>query len=118
MTHFGPRQAMPFDDLLQQGGNGWDFFADLVGARPAPEPCQPADDVARSLARFVRTGEGRAVIEWLMDITVRQPLRITGASIEQTALLAANRQGIDGVARSVLTAIAHGESLIDKETSR
>lgn len=118
MTNFGSREAMPFNDLMAQSGDGWEFFANLVSTPRAADPCQPADEVARSLARFVRTGEGRAVIEWLMDITVRQPLRITGASLEQTALLAASRQGIDGVARAVLAAIAHGETLIDRETTR
>lgn len=115
---FGPRQALSLDDLMKQGGDGWDFFADFVGLPKPPAPCQPSDAVAKSLARLVRTADGREIAEWLMDITLRQPLRITGASFEQTALMAAHRQGIDGVAHSVLAAIAHGETLIAAEEER
>lgn len=116
---FGPRQAQTLDDLLAAGGEGWDFFKAEIAPPHRPDPFQPADRVATFLAAMVETADGRAVIEWLMDITLRLPLRVTGASLEETALRAATRQGINGVGEAVLAAIAHGQARLgaDRRTA-
>ncbi len=112
---FGVRQAQTLDELLAQGGEGWDFFRDLLPPQAQPDPCRPADRVAVFLAALVQTADGRELIEWLMDITLRMPLRVTGSTIEQTALHAAARQGINGVGEAVLAAIAYGQARLDAE---
>ncbi len=79
-----------------------------------PVKNQPADEVALVLAGLAREPRGRQLIEWLMDITFRQPFRATGKTFEETALLAATRQGIEGVGEVILHALQHGEEVLQK----
>lgn len=114
------RAAQPLD-LLEQGvtGNGWEGLDDLFRPHLKDAPLQPSDAVAKSLwLMWQLGGESRQVLEWLMDITLRMPYRATGRTIEETALLAASRQGINGVGEAVLAALAHGRGLMEKSETR
>lgn len=108
------RAGQPLD-LLEEGaaGSGWDGLNQLFAPVMEAE-LQPSDRVAMWLYGMYLAGDSREVIEWLMDITVRAPLRSTGATFEQTALMTATRQGINGVGETVLKAIAKGKELADK----
>lgn len=111
---FVPGRASQPLDLLNDGiaGGGWETFEKLFEPKLQGQDLQPADDVAKVMWGFYNTPQGRAMFEWMFDISLRQPLRITGRSIEETALLSATRQGINGFAEAVLAALAHGESLV------
>lgn len=112
---FSQRDAQPLDLMLKSiGGEGWDGVESLVNPQEVPSEYQPDDMAAMFLAGMARSHEGRMVIEWLMDITLRRPLRITGKSFEETALLCAARQGSNGVGEAVLKAIALGDRLISQ----
>lgn len=115
---FGPRNALTLEQLMQNAGpSGWDFFDKLL-PQEAAKQLQPSERVAKFLAALAQSGDGIEVIEWLMDITMRLPLRATGTTIEETALRTATRQGINGVAEAVLSAIALGEKLLNNEQPR
>jgi hypothetical protein len=107
------RAAQPFD-LLENGaaGGGWGALEDMFKPVLQEQPLQPGDEVAKFMWGLANTPEGRAMFEWMMDISIRQPLRVTGDTLEQTALNAATRQGINGFAEAVLAAIAHGEKQV------
>lgn len=107
------RAAQPLD-LLNDGvaGGGWEALEKLFEPHLSGQPLQPADDVAKVMWGFYNTPQGRAMFEWMFDISLRQPLRVTGRTLEETALLSATRQGINGFAEAVLAALAHGESLV------
>jgi hypothetical protein len=113
---FIPARAAQPIDLLQQGvaGNGWDGVEEVFKPFLKTADLEPSEDVAKFMAGLYKTAPGRAMFEYFMDISLRQPLRVTGATIEQTALLAAARQGINGFAEAILHAIAHGEQLISQ----
>lgn len=115
---FVPGRAGQPLDLLENSiaGGGWESLEALFKPHLQGAPLQPTDDVARALyILYSHGGEGRAVVEWMMDITLRMPLRATGATFEQTALLTASRQGINGVGEAVLAAIAHGETIVKSQ---
>jgi hypothetical protein len=107
------RVAQPLD-LLEQGaaGDGWEGLNALFAPVQDVE-LQPSDQVAM-LFYGLYISQGREMIEWLMDITIRQPLRATGQTLEQTALMTATRQGINGVGEAVLKAIAKGKELAEE----
>ncbi|GGE79128.1 hypothetical protein H1W37_19455 [Stappia taiwanensis] len=112
---FGGRQAQPLDDMVSRaGGDGWEGLEELFKPHLATAPLQPSDLVAKNLAMLAQHSGSREVIEWLMDITLRQPFRPTGKTLEETALRAATRQGINGVGEAVLAAIEHGQKLLEK----
>lgn len=110
---FGTRDAQPFDHLLESK-QPWDELEKLFEPHLADRPLQPSDTVAKNLANVSRTAGGREILEWIMDITLRAPLRVTGSSLEETALKAATKQGINGPAEAILNAIEHGETLLNQ----
>jgi len=119
---FIPQRAGQPLDLLEQGaaGDGWDGLNALLNhPHTQAAPLQPADNVAHALwLMYSLGGEGRAVLEWLMDITIRLPYRATGNTIEQTALQATMRQGINGVGEAVLNAIDLGRQIAEKSENQ
>ncbi|UYZ06173.1 hypothetical protein CFBP5507_07840 [Agrobacterium salinitolerans] len=110
------RAAQPLDlfEQMVEGGSGWEELESLFRPHLQAAPLQPQESVARFMYGLYHTQQGRAMFEWLMDITLRMPLRATGQTIEQTALNTATRQGINGVGEAMLAAIKHGESLVEK----
>lgn len=117
---FIPQRAGQPLDLIEQaaGADGWESLEELMRPHLARAPLQPEDTVAEFMFGLYQTPQGRAMFEWLMDITLRQPLRATGRTFEETALLTATRQGVNGVAEAVLAAIAHGERLVEQRNSQ
>jgi len=116
MVFVGSRSALPLD-LLEQGaaGQGWEEFEKkLLLPKEHVDRFEPSDRVARILYELSRSAGGREIVEWLMDITVRQSVRVTGSTIEQTALRAATLQGIHGVGEVILQAMAKGEKLLNQ----
>lgn len=113
------RAAQPLD-LLEDGaaGGGWDELEKMFKPHLQDAPLQPNDVVARFLWGMRASPHGRDVIEWLMDITLRAPLRATGRTFEETAMLTATRQGINGVGEAVLAAIAHGAKLDEQQKNQ
>ncbi len=112
------RAGQPLD-LLEQSvaGGGWESLEALFAPVVEGE-LQPPDRVAKLLYALYQVGDGRELVEWLMDITLRLPLRVTGKTFEETALLMATRQGINGVGEVVLKAIAKGRELADAERNQ
>lgn len=112
------RAGQPLD-LLEQSvaGGGWEslneMFAPVIGAE-----LQPSDRVAKFLYALHQHGDGRELVEWLMDITLRLPWRVTGKTLEETAILATNRQAIAGLGEVILKAIAKGNELADAERNQ
>lgn len=112
---FSRRDAQPLDLLLKQaGGDGFKGIEKLMKPVFERQPLQPSDEVARTLARLVSYQGGREVIEWMMDISVRQPFRTKGETLEAVAMHAKQKEAIDGFAAVLLAAIAHGQTLLEE----
>lgn len=110
------RNAQPLDLMLSQGlaGDGWEGLTNLEQMVPQTKGVlQPEDEVARFMWGLYNTVEGRRMFEWWMDVTMRIPLRITGKTIEETALLATARQALHGAGETVLAAIAAGKTSVE-----
>lgn len=107
-----PRAAQPLDMLVEAAGSGgWEELEELLKPRGSKAELQPDDELAVFMFGLYHVPQGRQMFEWLMDITIRQPLRITGKTFEETALLAAGRQVQNGMGEVILKVIAHGEEL-------
>ncbi|MGO8401330.1 hypothetical protein ACC783_23660 [Rhizobium ruizarguesonis] len=113
-----PRTGQPLDLLEQSAaGGGWESLEQLI-APVIGGDLQPSDRVAKFLYALHQHGDGRELVEWLMDITMRLPWRVTGKTMEETAILAINRQAIAGVGEVILKVIAKGKELADAERNQ
>lgn len=110
------RAGQPLD-LLEQGvaGDGWAGLEAMLVQPERRGELQPPDTVSTFMWGLYCTPEGRAMFEWMMDISIRQPLRITGKTFEETALLSASRQALNGMAEVILKAIAEGERQVSEK---
>lgn len=114
------RAAQPLDLLegIVESGGGWGELEALFRPHMHAAPMQPQEGVSQFMYGLYQTAQGRAMFEWMMDITLRMPLRSTGQTFEQTALNTATRQGINGVGEAILAAISHGEKLVAKKQNQ
>lgn len=113
------RAAQPLDLLADSvGSGGWEELEELLKPRGGVGELQPDDKTAMFLYGLYHTPQGRDLFEWLMDITIRQPLRITGRTFEETALQAAGRQVLNGVGEVLLKAVAHGEQVLQQSRNQ
>ncbi|MGV0912430.1 hypothetical protein [Martelella sp. FOR1707] len=114
------RAAQPLD-LLESGmaGGGWEALEKVFAQAPETAgPLKPADDLAEFMWGLYCTAPGRAMFEWLMDVTVRQAFRVTGQSFEQTALNAACREGRDAVAMLMMQAVEAGKQSTENKRKK
>jgi len=113
---FGKRQAQPLDMMLDQiAGPGFVGLDKLMEPSIQRDRLQPDDEVAKTLAKLILYKGGRDVIEWLMDISLRQHFTSQGKSCEEVALQAKQKEGIDGFAAVILAAIVRGQQLLEGE---
>lgn len=109
-----PRDAIPLD--LLRNSVDEDAISDVMkGLFPAGQVrdfLSPSDDIAEIAYALSKTVQGGKFFEWILDGTLRAPYRPTGATIEETALNAARREGLNIPAEMILAAISRGEKII------
>lgn len=116
---FGPRQALPLDLVMAQSEDRpWDFLDRLLDPRGgrAAELENSATRIGPLVYRLALSREGREILEWLCDITVRRPHFIAGMGIEQAALYGASREGQDGVVFALLKAARQGQDIEEQRS--
>ncbi|TYC51626.1 hypothetical protein FMN50_20310 [Rhodobacterales bacterium] len=113
---FGKRLSQPLDMMLDQvAGPGFVGIDKLMEPVVPRERLQAPDEVAKTLAKLLLYPGGRAVLEWMMDISLRQHFTSQGQSLEAVALHAKQKEGIDGFAAVILAEIVRGQQLLEKE---
>lgn len=78
---FGPRQAQPIESAIAWAASqGWDGLNLNGGQRdPRAELIEAeAKDLARATARLFDSEEGRRVLEFIADQTIRRPVTVMG----------------------------------------
>jgi hypothetical protein len=108
---YGAREAQPIDQLMDQfGAPGWGFFDEILkrsqDAREGPKIEPEAVEAARAAARLFDSDDGRRVLEFLADHSVRRPVFSYG--MPDPALYAALREGQNGLFFTLLKLIAVG----------
>ena len=110
-ARYGPREAQPLDAMLGQAGAAdFDVYERALGTDKDAIKPPPLDEVsaeaARSAARLFATEDGRRVVEFLADVSVRRPVLFHG--IPDPALYAMMREGQNGLFYTLLKLIAAG----------
>lgn len=113
------RDIWPLDTALEQAGPlGWEgLMRDFLPARVS-ENFDPGEDMKLVLAAFYNTAEGRRIVEWLWDLTVRAPYPHVGASNQSAAIAAAKHEARVAVGLSLKLAIEQGQKLWNEKRSQ
>ena len=108
------REALDLDKMLAGvGGEGWAGLESHFSPAKLPDRFEPDDVLKKALATMYRAGEGRLVLDWLLDLTVRAPPGASGNTLEAAALAHAKHEARFAVGQSLLLAIAQGEKLLN-----
>ena len=108
---YGARQAQPLDDMIG-GAKGWGFFDD-------PDPKaergtwqesekEAVEAAARAAAAVMATRQGKILVEFLADITVRRPMFFVQMPAGEREAYAALREGQNGLFYTLLALVAQG----------
>lgn len=109
-----PRDALPLD-LMRESISEGAIEETLRGLFPDEQlrgVFTPSDEVAEIAFALAQSVQGRKFFEWILDGTLRQPYRPTGSTLEETALNAARREGLNTPAEMILAAISRGERIV------
>ncbi|ESY05339.1 MULTISPECIES: hypothetical protein [unclassified Mesorhizobium] len=104
------RQMMAVDDLLGKTPT-WEGLSQAFFPAKTADNFDPGDDMKLVMFHFNNTAEGRRIIEWFADLTVRAPFPHVGSMKESAALAAAKHEARTAVGYAMLRAIAEGEEL-------
>lgn len=111
------RRMMAVDDLLQ-APTDWNGLAQAFYPAKVPDHFDPGDDMKVVLFHFNNTAEGKRIIEWFVDLTVRAPFPHVGSMKESAALAAAKHEARTAVGYAMLRAIAEGEQIWSQRRSQ
>jgi hypothetical protein len=106
------RQMQSIDQLLAAQPD-WGMLDKLMPQTASADGFRPDDTVQRFLGAMAGEPAGRAVLEWIADMTVRAGPGDGGASFEARALAHAAHQARFDVGRAIFRAVADGVELIN-----
>jgi len=104
------RPMMAVDKLLA-GTPTWEGLTQAFFPAQTADNFDPGDDMKQVLFHFYNTAEGRRIIEWFADLTVRAPFPHVGSLNDSAALAAGKHEARTAVGYAMLRAIAEGEQL-------
>jgi hypothetical protein len=104
------RQMLAIEDMLASVPTMEGLNQAFFPARTS-DNFDPGDDMKLVMFHFNNTAEGRRIIEWFCDLTVRAPFPHVGSMKESAALAAAKHEARTAVGYAMLRAIAEGEQL-------
>ncbi len=109
------RPAWPAEDILDMSDDVLDVdkMADLIGELSKQADYRPTDDVAKALYALFQYN--RAVIDWLLDLTLRAPYPHVDGDFQKAALAAAKHQARAGIGEVIAAAIAEGKRISDQQ---
>ena len=114
-NRFGPREAMPLDQFINEAGSIIDELFPKTGdsdefARLVKVQTEEIRRVRAAAARIFDTEDGRLVLEALCDSTLRRPTFITHVNMpaDRGYAFGCFREGMNAAVFAILRAIAEG----------
>ncbi|RUW46088.1 hypothetical protein [Mesorhizobium sp. M8A.F.Ca.ET.021.01.1.1] len=104
------RQMAAVDQVLA-GVPDWEGLSQAFYPVKTADNFDPGTDMKQVLFHLYGTLEGRRIIEWLADLTVRAPYPHVGQSKDSVMIAAAKHEARVGVGLVLFRAIADGEEL-------
>lgn len=105
-----PRQMMGAESLITAAPT-WDGLMDAFKPAIVPDHFDPGDNMKLVLFHFYNTAEGRRIVDWLFDLTVRAPFPHVGSTRESAAIAAAKHEARAAVGQAFARAITDGEEV-------
>ncbi len=111
---FGARQAMPAEGFALDARSILAGLFDQVNPEDLPADARAAleaqQHIAQAAARLFASDDGRTVLEWLCDVTLRRPVFMTQLGLDpmQAHVHGAFREGQNALVFAIMAAMAEG----------
>lgn len=108
------RQVQALDQLLNAAPN-WDGLEKAFAPAKTPDHFEPDDFMKQQLAALYNTADGRQIIDWLFDLTLRAPFPHVGSSRDSAWIAGAKHEARVAVGQTVARAIVDGRELFNRK---
>lgn len=108
------RQVQALDDLLNATPN-WKGLEKAFAPAAVPDQFEPEDFMKQMWAAFYNTADGRQMIDWLFDLTLRAPYPHVGSARDAAWLAAGKHEARVAVGQAVARAIVDGRELFNRK---
>lgn len=112
-----PRQTAMggFQELQAQFGSGdWRELEEMFKPALVTRDFEPDEKLKRFAAACWSSGEGRAFIDWLFDLTCRAPYPVTSQDMNDLAFAAAKHQARAAVGETLAACICDGLKILNR----
>lgn len=108
------RQVQSVEQFLRDAPS-WASLDKAVRPAAVPDHFDPGDFMKQQLAALYETADGRAIIDWLFDLTLRAPFPHVGSTRDSAWLAAAKHEARVAVGQAVARAIVDGRKLFNQK---
>jgi hypothetical protein len=108
------RQVQRVEDFIRNPSS-WGELEKAFAPAKVPDNFDPGDFMKQQLAALYGTQDGRAIIEWLFDLTLRAPYPHVGNSRDSAWLAAGKHESRVAVGQAIAKAIVDGRELFNQK---
>lgn len=108
------RQVQSVEAFLRSAPS-WGDLEKAMAPAPLPDDFDPGDFMKQQLAALYATGDGRKIIDWLFDLTLRAPFPHVGSTRDSACIAAAKHEARVAVGQAIARAIVDGEKIFNRK---
>lgn len=108
------RQVQSIEQFLNDAPS-WGSLEKSIRPADVPKDFDPGDFMKQQIAAFYGTQDGRAIIDWLFDLTLRAPYPHVGSSRDSAWIAAAKHEARVAVGQTIARAIVDGKELFNRK---
>lgn len=105
------RQVQRVEDFIKSPSS-WGELEKAFAPAPVADSFDPGEFMKKQLAALYGTQDGRAILEWLFDLTLRAPFPHVGNSRDSAWIAAAKHEARVAVGQAIARAIVDGRELL------
>ncbi len=111
------RQVNAIEHMLAAAPS-WAGLENAFAPAKVADNFDPGDDTKQVIAALYNTSQGRLIIEWLFDLTVRAPFPHVGNTLQSASIAAAKHEARVAVGQALSRAIVDGNEIFTLKRSQ
>lgn len=108
------REVQAMEDFLKAAPS-WGSLEKAFAPAQTANHFEPDNFMKQQLAAFYKTADGRQILDWLFDLTLRAPFPHVGSGRDSAWIAAAKHEARVAVGQAVARAIVDGRELFNQK---